>query len=362
MNPAAKSRTPERADRRRYPRDPSPRVPLGMFGRATEVVALVAGLIVLGTVGFHTIEGWSWFQSLYGTLMTVSTIGAEPENQLSHPGQVFNIFLIIGGLGVVGFVMASLAQWVIEFELGTFFGRRRMEKELSRIRDHFIICGAGRVGRRVAMEVAARGLPLLIIEQEQRNAQWAVEQGFPVIIGDATSDHILKQARVDCASGLASAVTSDAQNVYIVLTARGIAPHLPIVARASEEDAESKLLKAGANTVISPYSFAGQRMARLLTRPNVQRFIDLALSSLNDGDLDLQIEEVRVAERSKLSGATLAEADIRHRLGVIVLAIRSPEKGLDFNPRPDRKIDSGEFLIVMGDSQKLRELEVLAGV
>jgi len=326
------------------------------------VVALVAGLIFLGTVGFHTIEGWPWFQALYGTFMTISTIGAEPENQLSYPGKVFNIFLMMASLCVVGFVMATLAQWVIEFELGTFFGRRRMEKELSRIRDHFIICGAGRVGRRVATEVAARGLPLLIIEQDARKAQWAVEQGFPVIIGDATSEAVMKQARIDRASGLASAVTSDAQNVYIVLTARGIAPMLPIVARASEEDAESKLMKAGANTVISPYSYAGQRMARLLTRPNVQRFIDLALSSLSDGDLDLQIEEVRVADRSELDGRTIAEADIRHHLGVIVLAIRNEAKGLDFNPRPDRRITSGDFLIVMGDSQKLKSLETLAGV
>ena len=173
---------------------------------------------------------------------------------------------------------------------------------------------------------------------------------------------MLKQARIEHARGLASAVTSDAQNVYIVLTARGVAPNLPIVARASEEDAESKLLKAGANYVISPYSYAGVRMARTLTRPNVQGFLDLALSSLGDGDLDLQIEEIRVAEGSKLAGSTIAQTDLRHHLGVIVLAIRSDSKGLDFNPGPDRQIVSGDFLIAMGDSQKLKTLESLAGV
>lgn len=335
---------------------------LWVFGKATTAVALVLGLLGLGTVGFHVVEGWSWFRALYGTLMTVSTIGAEPENQLSYPGQVFNVLLMVLGVMVVGFIMAMIAQGVIEFELGTFFGRRRMEKELARIKDHIIVCGAGRVGRRMAAEIAGRGIPVLIIDSDAGKADWALEQEIPVIVGDATSEAVLKQARIEHARGLASAVTSDAQNVYIVLTARGVAPELPIVARASEEDAESKLIKAGANSVISPYAYAGVRMARTLTRPNVQRFLDLALSSLNDGDLDLQIEEIRVAEGSKLAGSSLSQSDLRHRLGIIVLAIRSESQGLDFNPKADRQIISGDFLIAMGDSQKLKHLETLAGV
>ncbi len=335
---------------------------LWIFGKATIAAGLVVSLLIFGTLGFHFTEGWPWFQSFYGTLMTVSTIGAEPENMLNYPGRVFNVLLMILGVLIIGFIMAMITQGVIEFELGTFFGRRRMEKELARIKDHIIICGAGRVGRRMAAEVTGRGLPVLIVDNDASKAEWALEQELPVILGDATSEAVLKQARIEYAKGLASAVTSDAQNVYIVLTARGVAPNLPIVARASEEDAESKLLKAGANYVISPYAYAGVRMARTLTRPNVQRFIDLALSSLNDGDLDLQIEEIRVAEGSKLAGSTIAQSDFRHRLGVIVLAIRSEAQGLDFNPRADRKISSGDFLIAMGDSQKLKYLETLAGV
>lgn len=333
-----------------------------MFGKATTAISLVVGLLLIGTVGFHFVEGWPWFKSFYGTLMTVSTIGAEPENQLSYVGRVFNVFLIVMGVGIVGFIMAMIAQGVIEFELGTFFGRRRMEKELAQIKDHIIICGAGRVGRRLAVEVVSRSIPVVIVENDASKAEWALEQELPVILGDATSEAVLKQARIEYARGLASAVTSDAQNVYIVLTARGIAPNLPIVTRASEEDAEQKMLKAGASTVISPYTYAGVRMARTLTRPNVQRFIDLALSSLNDGNLDLQIEEIRVAEGSKLAGSTIAQSDLRHRLGIIVLAIRSETKGLDFNPTADRRIASGDFLIAMGDSQKLKHLESLAGV
>jgi len=330
--------------------------------RAAIVLGLVVTLFAVGTVGFHLIEHWPWFQAFYVTLMTVSTIGAEPENQLSHAGRVFNVVVIFLGLGVVGFAIGTFTRAVIEFELGAFFGRRRMERNISNLTDHFIICGAGRVGRRLATEVAARNLPVVIIEKDPARAQWAREHDFPVIIGDASNEAILRQARIEFARGLASAVTSDAQNVYIVLTARGLAPNLPIVARASEEDAESKLVKAGATTVISPYSYAGQRMARVLTRPNVQRFIDVAMSSLSDGDLDLQIEEVRVADDSKISGTRLGETDIRRRLGIIVLAIRRKSGRLDFNPGPDDTISAGDFLIAMGDSRKLKELEALAGI
>ncbi len=333
-----------------------------IFTRNVIVFGLVVALISVGTVGFHVIEGWSWFQAFYGTLMTISTIGAEPENELSPQGRLFNVVLIFFGIGVVGFAIGTLTHTVIQSELGSFFGRRRMEKEISRLRDHFIICGAGRVGRRVAQEIAARNLPLVIVEQDPAQAKWAQELAYPVIFADATDEAVLRQARIEHARGLASAVTSDAQNVYIVLTARGMAPNLPIIARASEEAAEPKLLKAGANTVISPYSYAGVRIARMLTRPHVQRFIDLALSSLADEDLDLNIEEVRVSDSSKLVGASLRDADIRHRLGLIVLAVRREGGHLKFNPGPDQTIAAGDYLIVIGDSQQLKGLETLAGV
>ena len=333
-----------------------------LFKRALIIFGLASLLAVFGTVGFHLIEGWSWFQSFYCTLMTVSTIGAEPENQLSSAGRAFNAGVVILGVGVVGFAIGTFTQAVIEFELGTFVGRRRMKKEISQLQKHFIICGAGRVGRRVALELSARGLPFVIIEADRTAAQWAQDAGFPLIEGDATNEQALEQAQIRRAAGLASAVTSDAQNVYIVLTARGMAPDLPIVARASEESAESKLLKAGATRVISPYHYAGQRMARVLTRPAVESFIDLAMSSLSEGDLNLQIEEVRVANGSRLVDSTLAEADLRHRLGVKVLAIRHDDGKVDFNPGGSGKIAAGDFLIVMGETQKLKDLESLAGV
>jgi voltage-gated potassium channel len=324
------------------------------------IVALLVALICVGTAGFHFVQGWSLFKSLYTTLMTVSTIGAGPENELNGRGEVFNVILILLGVATVGFAIGTLTKAVVEFELGSFFGRRRMEKELSALKNHFIVCGVGRVGRRVASEISARKYPLVVIERDPARAVWAQERGFPVIIGDAASEAVLHKAHIEKARALASAVTSDAQNVYIVLTARGIAPDIPIIARASEEDAESKLLRAGATTVVSPYSYAGQRMARTLTSPYVQRFIDMALSSLSA--TSLEIEEVQVGNPSKLAGKNLEEANIRDRFGLIVLAIRRQDGQVDFNPDQSEIISAGDYLIVMGNSQNLRELESLAGV
>lgn len=324
------------------------------------ILGMVAALLAVGTVGFRLTEHWSWFDCLYATLMTVSTIGAEPENRLSHNGQLFNVVLIFLGLGVIGYAIGMLTHGVIQSELGQIVGRRRMEREIASLRDHFIICGAGRVGRRIASEVQARGLPLVIVERDADRAQWAEERNMPVVLGDATNEAVLRRARIEQAHGLASAVATDAQNVYVVLTARSLAPGLFIVARASEENAESKLLKAGANLVVSPYSYAGQRMARLMTRPHVQRFIDLALSSLGN-ELDLQIEEVAIADHSRLAGIRLGDANLRNRLGILVLAIRHKTGNIEFNPSGEDIIEAGDFLIAMGETQQLKDLETLAG-
>ena len=328
--------------------------------RGVLVVTMLAGLVVFGTVGIHVIEGWSWFESFYCTLMSISTVGAQPENQLSKTGEEFNVLVLFLGLGVMGFAVTSFAAWMVEAQLGAQSGRRRMEKEISKLRGHFIVCGLGRVGRRIAMEIAQRGIPVIAIEKDASRAEWAASQKIPVIVGDASSEAILRRAQIEFARGLASAVTLDAQNVYITLTARGMAPHLPIVARASEEDAESKLMRAGATTVISPYSYAGQRIASVLTRPNVQHFIDLALSATTDEGLNLQIEEIKIAESSRLAGVNLQEAALRERFGLLVLALRHADGNVEFNPSPEREVAVGDFLIVMGDALRLKELETAA--
>jgi voltage-gated potassium channel len=292
--------------------------------------------------------------------MSISTVGAQPENQLSRPGREFNVVVLLLGLGVMGFAISSFARWVVESELGMRFGRRRMEKEIGALKNHFIVCGLGRVGRRVCLEIAQRGIPLVVIEKDVIRAEWALKQNIPVLVGDAASEDVLRQAGIASAQGLASAVTSDAQNVYITLTARGVARDLPIIARASEEDAESKLMRAGATTVISPYTYAGQRIAGVLMRPNIQHFIDLALSNSAEDGLDLQIEEIKITDHSKLAGSTLRPGELSNRFGVLLLAIRHLNGGLEFNPDSDRNVAAGDCLLVMGDFQKLKALETFA--
>jgi voltage-gated potassium channel len=329
--------------------------------RGTLILVLLGLLVGAGTVGFHAIEGWGWFESFYGTLMTISTIGSKPEDLLSPRGQVFNVVVMFAGLIVVGFAIGSVTAAVVQFELSSFFGRRRMEKEIAKLKNHYIICGVGRVGRRIASEISARGFPLVIIEKESARAQWAQEQEFPVIVGDASNEQVLRQAHIDHARGLASAVTSDAQNVYIALTARSLAPDLPIVARASEEDAESKLIKAGATAVVSPYTFAGQRIARTLMRPRVQRFIDTAFSPLAEGGLDLQVEELRISEKCPVADQTLAQVDAERRFGVMILAVRRKDGHLEFNPSREGMVAPGENLIAIGDTEALKKLETFLG-
>jgi voltage-gated potassium channel len=318
---------------------------------------LLSFVILSGSAGFHFIEGWSWFDGFYMTLTTMSTIGYGEIHTLSHAGRIFNSFLIVASVLTGGFAIATFSQALLEFEFGKVFGRRRMERELAKLSNHFIICGAGRVGRTVARELRARGQACAFIELDAGRAQWAVNEKFPVIIGNASSEENLKLAHIDRARGFVAAVSSDAENLYIVLTARGFRSDLKIIARASEEEATSKLLRAGASQVLSPYYFVGHRIAQLLLRPNVLDFIDAAFGTER---LDVEIGEVRIHERSSLVGKTLGDSVIRRQAGVIVLGLKPAEGAMKFNPAPEALIRAQDCLIVIGDDSQIKKLEALA--
>jgi voltage-gated potassium channel len=271
---------------------------------------------------------------------------------------VFNSFLIVASVTVVAFAIATFSQALLEFEFGKVFGRRRMERELAKLSGHFIICGAGRVGRAVARELRAHGQSCVFIEKDPARAQWALSEKIPVIVGNAFTEENLRKAQLDRARGLVAAVSSDADNLYIVLTVRGMRADLKIIARASEEEATSKLLRAGASQVLSPYYFVGTRIAQLLLRPNVLDFIDAAFGGER---LDVQIGEVRVGEPSALVGKTLGDSAIRQQAGVIVLAVKPAEGSMIFNPAPETLIRTNDYLIVIGGDSQLRKLEALAG-
>ena len=317
-------------------------------------LALV-GMILAGTAGYHFIERWSWFDGFYMVVTTLTTIGYQEVHPLSHSGRIFNVFVIVTGVSLLFLAIGTLTQTLLEFELQSFFGRRRMERDISRLSDHYILCGAGRVGRSAARELARKPVPFVVVEQnEAKAARYGSE--WLTVIGDATQEQTLRDAHIERAQGLVAATTTDATNLYIVLTARGLNPKLKIIARASEEDAEKHLLKAGADSVVSPYSFAGARIAQSFLRPHVVSFLDTATTHLG---IDLEIGEIRVGQESSFAGKTIETSRIRQDRGVIILAIKRAA-GMRFNPSPDDRIEPGDFLIAMGEPSQLRQLESMA--
>lgn len=317
------------------------------------LVLLTAG----GTAGFHYIEGWSWFDSFYMVVITLSTIGYEEVHHLSHAGRVFNIVLITSGVAMVFLMIGSATQALLEFELRKIFGKRRMEREIANLRDHYIICGAGRVGNSVARELARKPCPFVIIETEERSLT-DLDPKWLTQLGDAASEKTLKDAGIARAAGLVAATTTDATNIYIVLTARALNSKLKIIARASEERAEKHLKTAGADVVISPYAAAGHRIAQSFLRPNVLDFLDIATD--RSGSLEMVIEEIRVGPQSPLAEATVGSSHIHHEFGIMILAMRRTNGETRFNPTAQEPIHAGDFLIVMGEPAQLTKLESLA--
>ena len=320
------------------------------------LVGAILLVIAVGTVGFHYIEGWPWFDGFYMVITTLTTIGYQETHPLSHAGRVFNVLIILGGVSLVFLTIGALTQALLEFELQNFFGRRRMQRDIGRLSGHYIICGAGRVGRSVAHELARRPAPFVIIENNEAKGEKFASENWLVMVGDATSEQTLRDAQIERALGLVAATTTDATNLYIVLTARGLNPHLRIIARASEDKAEKHLLTAGADSVVSPYIFAGQRIAHSFLRPNVVSFLDTATTHLG---MDLEIDEVPIGTGSPFAGATIEKSRIRQDHGVIILAIKRAS-GMRFNPSPEDRIEAGDFLIAMGEPQQLRVLEQMA--
>jgi voltage-gated potassium channel len=318
------------------------------------IVALIA---VLGAAGYHFIEGWSWFDSFYMVVTTLATVGYMEIHPLSQFGRFFNMLVVVAGVGAVFFSIGALTQTLMELELERFFGRRRMEKEIDKISAHYVICGAGRVGRSTGRELARNKVPFVVIEAQERRAEERTGSWL-TIIGDATQEKVLRMAHIESARGIVAATTTDATNIYIVLTARALNPKLKIIARASEEAAEKHLKTAGADVVVSPYGFAGHRIAQSFLRPNVVDFLDIAVS--RDAHEEFVIEEVEVGGQSRLAGKTIGASAIHRDLGIMILAIRRSDGQPRFNPTANEPIMAGDHLIVMGEAAKLSQLEAVA--
>src|SRR4029453_7445599 len=242
------------------------------LNRILWVLALVSGLLVFGTLSFHWIEGWTYFEGFYMTLMTLTTVGYGEVHPLSLQGRLIASALMLGGVVSVFISIGILVDVVIKLELADTFGRKRRQHVIEKLNDHYIVCGAGRVGRSVIRELRRSGAPILLIDSSADRAQWGIQDGIPTLVADATKDETLKRARVAHAKGLVAAISSDAENVYVALSARVLNPNLIISARATDEQAEEKLKRAGATTVFTPYRFIGHRLAQSLLRPHVLSF------------------------------------------------------------------------------------------
>jgi voltage-gated potassium channel len=299
----------------------------------------------------------SWFDSFYFTLITLTTVGyGEPEHT-TEGARYFTAGLIILGVGTLGYALSSAAQAVIESELLSTFGKRRMYKDINKLSGHYIVCGAGRVGAGVIRDISRSGHDLVVIEGDESIADRLLAQGQLVLMGDATNEDVLKAAGIERARGIVCAVSSDPDNLYITLTARDLNKELRIISRANDEAAVGRLLKAGANKVVSPALTGSTKMAQMLLRPAVADFIELATMTER---LELEIEQVEIGQDSPFIGRALKDTGIRSEHGVIVIAIRRADGAMIFNPFADTVIEERDALVALGSHSSLETLEQMA--
>lgn len=320
------------------------------------LVAIVV-VIALGTVGFYFIEGWSFTDSLFMTVTTVTTVGYGEVHPLSQTGRIFSICLMLVGVGTVAYALSTTVQSIVQWELLETVGQRRRFREMSKLHEHFIICGAGRVGSRIIREMQREGCPFVVIEREQQKVVDLIEQGGHVIVGDSTLEETLREAGVERARGLAACLPDDADNLYVVLIARDLNEKVHIVARAVEEQAEPRLIRAGANRVVAPTIIGSRRMAEALIKPAVADFMD----SITAENLDLGFDEVELQPDCVYVGRKLKYTTIRSDLDVVIIAIRRRNGEMIFNPSGDAILEVGDLLIAIGRAESLMELDRQAG-
>jgi voltage-gated potassium channel len=319
-----------------------------------KIALLILIFITLtGTAGYILIERWDILDAFYMTIITITTTGFREVKPLSTVGKIFTVALIIFGVGTIAYTAGRAVQLIIETQV---FKRRRMSKKLEELKDHYIVCGFGRMGKHIAEELKSAGAQFVIVEKEPSEIEHIIELGYLFVNGDATSDEILLKAGVRRAKGLAAVLPTDAENVFTTLSAKVLNPNIFVVARAVEEETESKLIKAGADRVIKPYEIEGTRMAQMLLRPGVVDFMDIVA---REKEFDLNLEEIRVCPGSPLVNKTLAESPIRSELNIIIVAIFRESDEFIYNPGSSTEIKPGDRLIAIGEARNLARLNKL---
>ncbi|HEX8248033.1 MAG TPA: potassium channel protein [Pyrinomonadaceae bacterium] len=327
---------------------------ISIIARSQLLYALIAIFfaIAIGAIGFYLIEGFSPLDSIYLATETVTTVGYGDLTPKTTTGRVFAIFFMLIGAGTVLYALTSLVQTLFQAELIEMLDSRRKIKEMEKLHDHYIVCGAGRVGKRIIRSLQKQNIPFVVIEREQHKAAPVAAYCEYVITGDATLEDTLKRAGVERAKGLASCLADDAANVYVVLTARGLNGQMHIVARAVEEEAEPKLIRAGANRVVAPTIIGSQSMARALLKPTVADFMDSIVAET----LDLVFEEVAIKTGSAYAGKCLKETNIRAELNLVIVAIRRKSGEMIFQPSGEDCIEENDLLIVIGRAESVVKL------
>jgi voltage-gated potassium channel len=322
--------------------------------RLIGIACAVASVLVVGTAGFVIIEHYPVFDAFYMSLTTITTVGYGEIRGLSRAGRVFNSFLIIFGVTALLLAMGAMTQTIIELEFSRYFAKRRVKRMIDKLDRHYIVCGFGKVGRGAAFELKRAGVPFIVIERSDDKVERAIRDGMLAVHGDATRDENLRELGVNRASGLIAALSTDADNLFLVISAKALNAKMLVSARVIDENSEEKLKRAGADTTVASYNVTGTRLAQGLLRPHVVQFLDSATMNLGP---NIGIEQLRVSETCEYNAKSLAQMKLRRELGVIVLAIRKSTGHMLFNPDADERIDAGDVLIAMGENEKLERLE-----
>jgi voltage-gated potassium channel len=327
-----------------------------LLRRAVFVAVLLGLMLCIGTAGFVLIEGYNVFDAFYMTLITITTVGYEEIHPLSHAGRIFNSFVILFGVATIFVASGAMTQSIIELELQDRYGRRRKKRMIDNLRDHFIVCGFGRVGRNASAELQRLQATVIVIDRQEQRVERAMHLGMLALEADATLDDTLRSAGVMRATGLIASLPSDAENLFIILSAKNLNPGLTVVTRASEEEAEIKLRRAGADIVFTPYALVGHRIAQALVKPHLVEFLNIATSDVGP---QVTLEQMVVSPKSQLASKTFGEIQQRCPAGVIPLAIRRAGGEMVFNPPPETLVSAGDYLIAIGEKPGLEKLQRL---
>ena len=320
-------------------------------------ILLLVAVVTVGTVGYMVFEGWGFLDAFYMTVISITTAGYNEVRQLDTSGRLWTMLVLVSGIGILFYGIVAFVELAVGGTIQKYLGRRRMDSRISKLKDHYVLCGYGRVGRQVAEELAQEGVSFVVIEKDDGNAEECAEHGYLELLGDALEDEVLEAANVRRAKALITALDSDAANVFITLSARKMNPDLFIVSRSDSDKSAAKLEIAGADRTLSPYSVGGRRLASMATQPSVVDFLDVV--SRGNREIEFRLEEFLVDKNSPLAENTIGELNVFEQTGARILAIIGENRQFTTNPTAEKQISTGDTLIVLGTPEQVENLERL---